>query len=127
MGKAALVERDIEEGARLVDRLVSSGEKVPVALWLYDSSRGDWRLVLAVPQMARGSREAYNFLGNVIKEMRPPVHITLQDLTLVSPAADLVTSLLKEKRSARELSGRILPSIRIGEAYLDGAYLYKVA
>jgi hypothetical protein len=127
MGKAALVERDIEEGARLVDKLVASGEKVPVALWLYDSSREDWRLVLAVPQMARGSREAYKFLDNVIKDIQPPLHITLQDLTLVSPRADLVTSLLKEKRSARELSGRILPSMRIGDAYLEGAYLYKVA
>jgi hypothetical protein len=127
MDKATLVEQDIEEGERLVDLLVKSGEKVPVALWLYNSDRGNWRLVLAVPQMARSPQEGYYFLQNVLKDIRPPVHLTLQDITLISPEAELTKNLLKERKSARALKGQFLSSIRIGDAFLDGAYLYKVA
>jgi hypothetical protein len=127
MGKASLVEQDIEEGRRLVDLLVQSGEKVPVALWRYDSTHGDWRLVLAVPQMARSPQEAYNFLRNVLKGMRPPVHLSLSDITLISPNGGLVKALQREKNSARALRDRFLSGTRIGDAYFEGVYLYKVA
>jgi hypothetical protein len=127
MGRAALVERDIKEGKRIVDLLVKSGEKVPVALWRYDSTNGDWRLVLAVPQRARGPEPAYYFIQNVLKDMRPPVSLTLQDITLISPNDDLARALIKEENSVRVLSGRFLSGTRIGGVYFEGAYLYKVA
>src|SRR5262245_24304406 len=127
MGKAFLVDRDIEDGKRIVDLLVRSGEKVPVALWLFDAERGAWQLVLAVPQMARSPQEAYNFLQNVLKDMGKSVQLTLQDITLISPDADLTKSLLKEKKSARALADQFLSGTRIGDAFLDAAYLYKVA
>ncbi|MGH9765579.1 MAG: hypothetical protein ACREDR_19780 [Blastocatellia bacterium] len=132
MGKAALVEQDIEEGKRLVDKLVKdSGEKIPIALWLYNSSYGGWRLVLAVPQMVRGPQAAYHFIGNVLKELREQTdqlfRLTLQDISLISPKDPLVKTLLREKQSASALRGRILDSLRIGDRFLEGVYLYKVA
>lgn len=127
MGKTTLVNKDIEEGQRLVDMLVESGEVVPLALWMYSSSRGDWRLVLAIPQMARSPQEGYNFIRNVLKDLHPPVNLSLQDITLISPDNSLVKSIIKDKTSARALKHRILPSLKIGDAFLEGAYLYKVA
>ena len=127
MGKATLVERDIGEGKRLLERLVGSGEKAPVALWLYDSDSESWRLVLAISQVAKGAREGYYFIGAILKEMPQPFHLTLQDIKLVSPRDRLVKALLTDKRSARALTDRILPALKIGDAYLEGAYLYQVA
>jgi len=127
MGKASLVERDIEDGKRLIDLLVRSGENVPVAFWRYDSDHGDWRLVLAVPQMARSPQEAYDLLLNVVKDVRPPLGLGLSDITLISPKGELARALHRERNSARALSGQFLSGTRIGDAYFEGVYLYKVA
>lgn len=127
MGKAALVEQDIREGKEIVDLLIQSGEKVHLALWLYDSDHGDWRLVLAIPQRATGPKAAYHFMRKFLDDILPPIRLTLEDIKLISPNDQLVKKIEKDKRSARVLSGQFLTKTRIGDAYLEGAYIYKAA
>src|SRR5260370_39107881 len=49
MGQATLVEMQIQNGHRLIDRLVREGIAVIAACWVQESESGDWYLYLATP------------------------------------------------------------------------------
>jgi|GEM_PF-581408 len=60
MGPRTLVERNIDEGERLLSALDEAGVPIDAAFWLLSSEWSDWRLVLATPLYdERGSDEAY--------------------------------------------------------------------
>ena len=66
MGPRTLVERNIEEGARLLCALDLAGVPIDAAFWLLSSEWSDWRLVLATPlYKERGSNEAYRQILDV--------------------------------------------------------------
>lgn len=47
MGKAALVNIDVEKGEEILKVLDDANLKVRVALWLYSPDYEDWRFVLS--------------------------------------------------------------------------------
>ena len=49
MDQATLVDMQIEDGRRLVERLVGAGVPVTVAAWVKESESGWWYLYLVTP------------------------------------------------------------------------------
>jgi hypothetical protein len=54
MGDATLVDMQLKEGQRLIDRLAQEGIAVTAAAWLKESESGDWYLYLATPLVSEG-------------------------------------------------------------------------
>ena len=71
MAQATLVEMQINEGQRLIDRLVQEGVAVTAAAWVKESESGDWYLYLVTPLVSEGGgkRPAYHRINTVIREM----------------------------------------------------------
>ena len=72
MAQATLVEMQINEGQRLIDRLAQEGIAVTAAAWVKESESGDWYLYLATPLVGEdgATRPAYRRVNTVIREMK---------------------------------------------------------
>src|SRR2546429_7207959 len=99
MVKTSLVESDIEDGKRLIEKLneTPSGGyshshfRIQAAFWLYSPESFSWRLVIATPLIdQRGPFESYTDIQNILRFMTPPLAISMQDISVVSPNDNLV-------------------------------------
>src|SRR4051794_12127844 len=92
MDQATLVERDLEEGRRLVQALDAAGFPVLAALWSFSSEEGDWWLVIASPRVTElGPRAAYTQIQGVIRSAG--IHLPLMRISAVPPDDPLVLEL----------------------------------
>ncbi len=72
MAQATLVDLEIREGQRLIDRLVQAGVAVAAAAWVKESESGDWYLYLVTPLVPEGGgkKQAYHRVNAVIRELQ---------------------------------------------------------
>ncbi|MBM4026393.1 MAG: hypothetical protein FJ280_13470 [Planctomycetes bacterium] len=71
MDKPTLVENDYKAGEALVRALDQAGVKVQAAFWLYLPESDEWRLYLALPEVAqRGPREAYERIQTILEQLQ---------------------------------------------------------
>ncbi len=72
MAEATLVDGQLKEGQRLIDRLAREGVPVTAAAWVKESESGDWYLYLATPLVGEGGgkRAAYHRVNEVIRAMQ---------------------------------------------------------
>src|SRR5437660_12729851 len=72
MAQATLVEMQINEGQRLIDRLAKEGVAVTGAAWVKESENGDWYLYVVTPLVGEdgATKPAYRRVNRVIREMQ---------------------------------------------------------
>src|SRR5260370_42105668 len=72
MAEATLVDMQLKEGQRLIDRLAQEGIAVTAAAWVMESECHDWYLYLATPLVSErgGRREAYHRVNEGILKMQ---------------------------------------------------------
>jgi len=72
MAEATLVDMQLKEGQRLIDRLAQEGIAVTAAAWVMESESQDWYLYRATPLVSEGGgkREAYHRVNEVIRKMQ---------------------------------------------------------
>jgi hypothetical protein len=128
MDQSTLVEMQIEDGRRLLERLVGEGIPVTAAAWLKESETGQWFLYVVTPLVGEdgATRPAYRRVNAVVRHMQPPFGINPLEIKLVGPGSPVGEAL-------RDLPGRYPgPSLlRYGGAHLgglsiDGAYVYPL-
>jgi hypothetical protein len=90
MGKAALVERDTEQGRRLIEALDQAGFPVVAAFWSFFPEENLYRLIIASPVVdEKGPREAYTKIQAMLQALPMP-DFTLDTITVLSPYHPLV-------------------------------------
>src|SRR3712207_2306588 len=93
MDKTILVERDIEEGRKLLDLVDAADIPVVAAYWLYRIESGRWRLVLATPLVETvGSTYVYRRLREMF-EAGAGVDVALDDVSVVGPRDPIASGL----------------------------------
>lgn len=128
MDKTILVEKDIEEGQKVIEALQENGFPVNSAFWLYKPEPDEWRLTFASPLIdEQGPFKAYSFVQKVLAKFSPPVGISVAETTVLSDKDELVEGL---RYLDRQTPG-ILPNMRlrgnsIKNRYIDDIYIYFV-
>jgi hypothetical protein len=125
--KVALVSFDIERGSETLAALENGGFAIRVALWLYSSEYGDWRLVISSPQLSDPSpKEAYRLLNDTLGaagfgvEELPPI--------LILPMSDpFVRELRKVFGKSKSVEGMRLGGQTIGDRFVEEAYVYRIS
>jgi len=129
MVKEVLVDKQLEAGRVLTERLERAGFPVTASFWLFEPETNDWRLTLAleaVDQPGLGPSKVYRKIQDLLAEDEQLNQaIELQDIHLAGPEDNLI-------RSIRELRQRKMGLVRlkraaVGGAYLEDAYVYKAA
>ncbi|MBL8796585.1 MAG: hypothetical protein JNM56_21975 [Planctomycetia bacterium] len=73
MDQSTLVSVQLDDGKRLMDRLVAEGKTVSAAAWVKERDGGYWYLYLATSLMGkdRGVRPAYRFVNAIVRSLQP--------------------------------------------------------
>jgi hypothetical protein len=87
MDQATLVEVQIQDGKRLIDRLLEEAVPVTVAAWIKEGDGGMWYLYLATPLVTEeeGKKPAYGRVNEVIRRMPAPFWVDSFDIKVISP------------------------------------------
>jgi len=123
MYKTVLVEKLIEDGAKLLKRL--DDQKVPVsaAVWFYDPERSAWQLVIVTPVAGSpGPLEAYMQIQSAMTGV--DLSFSLSDIIPMNPQSR------KFKEFKRALEGvapgaLLKPKDSPGAVAFDDAYIYR--
>jgi hypothetical protein len=128
MDQVTVVEDKIDDGKRLVERLVQEGLRITAAFWAKTSEDDEWYLYLALPGAEEeGVLNAYRRINRVRRDM-PPSRLGLSDVKVIGtkePLAKAVASLQQRYAVDRP--------IRSGEVPLDwgvsleAAYIYPAS
>jgi hypothetical protein len=72
MAQGSLVERQIQDGQRLIDRLTREGVAVTAACWAQESESGQWFLYVVTPLVGEegATTSAYRRIGPLILELQ---------------------------------------------------------
>jgi hypothetical protein len=127
MDKAALVTIDLDAGAEMVQALEKPPVNLNVALWMYLTEYGDWRVVLSSRRLdAVPPREAYGLVHDALDsagfrlEQIPPLLI----LRMSDP---LIRELRRRFSKAKSVEGMRLGSQLIGDKFVEDAYVYRIS
>lgn len=127
MDKTALVERNIEDGRRLLEALDEADFQVLAALWLYVVEDEEWRFMVASPLVGqRGTKESYAFIQGVLAQLSPPSEISLKQVSVVSPKHDLLKLFRIAIRTGPGLSEIRFTGNTINNVFIKDAYIYRM-
>jgi hypothetical protein len=126
MDQGTLVESQINEGQKLIDRLVENGIAVLAACWMKESDGGLWYLYLVTPLVGEdGSRRpAYRRINAVIRAMSQPLGIDPYQKKVVGPSEPVGQAILDLQR---RYAGRLplwYGEATLGGVSIDAAYIY---
>jgi hypothetical protein len=130
--KTVLVERDIEDGRRLLltldqINLPSGGFRVSAALWLFSGDPPEWRLIIATPSVDHlGFRSTYSAIQKVLDSLSPDTGLTLENISIVKPGDSLVRTLGRTLRVGQGGGVRFARNT-VGDTYIEDSYIYKLS
>ncbi|MBI1916221.1 MAG: hypothetical protein HYS12_16025 [Planctomycetes bacterium] len=129
MDQIPLVNEQIEDGKRLLERLVQEGVTVSAACWLKESepSRWEFYIVSSLVGARNDKRPSYRRVRTLIQQMPQPFWVDFFDVRLERPGSPISKALQERIRSS---NGRL--PIRLASGSLgglcgleiDGGYLY---
>jgi hypothetical protein len=127
MGKAAMVNIDIDRGAEILDSLDRAKLKVNVAAWMHLAEYDDWRLILSSRELdSLGARGAYGFVNELLDAAgftpwtTPPIMI----LRMTDPFIKELRRLLGKSKNTE---GMRLASQLFGDRFVEDAYVYRIS
>lgn len=129
MDQGTLVDEQIADGRRILERLKAEGVPVTAAGWVAESEGGPWFFYLVTPLVTEdgGKLAAYRRIGPVIRRTPVPLWVDPMEFKVVAPDSAV-------GKAIREIAGRrpgpvLTPygSVRLGGLSIDGAYVYPPA
>jgi hypothetical protein len=127
MAQATLVEMQIQDGQRLIDRLAREGVPVTAAAWVKESESGDWYLYLATTLVSEsgGKRPAYRRVNAVIREMQKEGFGMDQfEKKVISPHDPIAKDIVANRSGRPGGAPTLFRGSRLGELAVEEAYIY---
>lgn len=126
MDKPTLVDNDCRAGEALLRALDQAGVKVKAAFWLYLPESNEWRLYLALPDVAqKGPKKAYERVQMHLEQLRSE-GLSLRNISLVTPDDELVKLLRSTIKTGPSIAGIRFTGNVINNVLIEDAYIYRV-
>lgn len=130
-------DRRREEGERLLEALGRSGVEVHAALWAFRPALGEWRLVIATPEVARrGPRAVIRVINHEIVKANGHLSFDLFDVEIFDPQNPDLINLFNVINKAVSLKARnvtlmenVFEQIEVAGLFqieVAGLYLYFI-
>lgn len=123
MDQELLVDRQIDDGEKLLSQLVRSGFDVTVGFWVLTSEDHSWLLYIGSTNIDPGTiGDAYRALYASLTHI-PDVSLSLSDVRLVQPSNPIARDAIAERDRRRgriplRYCGKHLGNMAIEEAYI---------
>jgi len=127
MDRKILVEKDINEGQRLIVALDKAGFQTKAAFWYYLTDSDEWRLFIGTPiEEQFGPIKAYGIIQNEIEKLSPPIELSLKDISVLGSNDELISLLRIAVRTGPGISGIRFTRNVINNKFIDDAYIYRI-
>ena len=127
MDQATLVEMQIDDGKRLIHRLIDEGIGVSAACWVKESESGWWYLYLATPLVGEtgATRPAYRRVNDVIRALeKEGFGISPLEVKLIGPDDPIAKDVIAVRDRNPVRSPIWFRGNRLGELGVEEAYIY---
>jgi hypothetical protein len=126
MDQEILVREMIEEGKRLLERLVAEGVPVTAACWVKESENERWYLYIATPLVPEDgvTRQAYMRINTVLRQLEGSFEFDpfrIRAFAASSPVAEAILALYKHHPRRGPIRYR---DYRLGDVSVEDAYIY---
>jgi hypothetical protein len=127
MDSAILVEKDKEDGRRLIEALDKSKFNLKGALWFYFSDSSEWRLLLVSPLVdTEGPSSCYRVIQSVIEDMPQDFGIALERISVLSPRDKLIRLLKVAIHTGKGISTIRFRRNTINGVFIEDALIYRL-
>jgi hypothetical protein len=124
MDQSPLVEMQIVDGAKIIERLREKGFDVPAAWWMKTSEEGQWFLYIASKEVDDlGITAAYRKVHSLIRPLEQ-LWVDRFEVKLVGPENPITQDVLAIFTRYGERVATRYGGNRLGNVSIDGAYLY---
>ncbi|HEX5152737.1 MAG TPA: hypothetical protein VFW07_14900 [Parafilimonas sp.] len=115
MDTALLVGIRYDEGKKLIEQLDKTGNKYPVALWINNSEKDDWVLLIGVPNLkTSGTKRIFRLIHSVVT--KNSIRLSLNDISLIDSSGKICQGL----RSVIRKTGFITDKIPFFGNFING-------
>lgn len=131
MDQSTLVEEQIDDGRRFVERFAADGNPIQAAFWVKTAEEGLWFLYLASELVDReGPAAAYRAVHNSLRKLGQP-WISSSEIKVVSPnnpIAQDIFSVMKRYpgRLATRHGGKQLGSMAVDQTYIYPPHFFTI-
>lgn len=127
MDTKLLVDKQIDDGKRIVDQLMSDGFEVTAAFWVKTAEEGLWYLYIASPLVeANRPGEAYRTLYASISQI-PGLSVQLSDIKLINSTNPIARDIIEVRNHYPLEKPTRHRGKRIGNVSILDAYVYPPA
>ena len=127
MDQSALVDVQIQDGQRLINRLIEKEWAPTEAAWVKESEAGEWFLYLATPRVGEdgATRPAYRRLIALISDMQSEgFWIDPLSIKLISTDDPIARAVAAVRRRYPTMTATWFHGKRLADLSIDEAYLY---
>jgi hypothetical protein len=126
MDQVPLVNEQIDDGKRLIVRLVEEGIPVTAAFWVKESESGRWYLYIATSLVKRGGAKlpAYGRILPLLGQMPQPFGIDSFQVKAVGPSSPIAEAALALQERHPGNRGIHYEGPQLGGKYIEAAYIY---
>jgi hypothetical protein len=126
MDQATLVEHQIDDVPRLIDKLKEDKFEVKAAFWLYTTEADQWFLYLVSDVVDQvGAIEAYKIVYRSIRQLTD-FWINPFEVKLVGPDDPIAKEVVDFQVKTRAPSPTRVRASRLGNIYIENAYIYPI-
>jgi hypothetical protein len=126
MDQFPLVSEQIDDGKRLIARLVEEGIPVRAAFWVKESGSGKWYLYIATSLVGKGgaTSRAYGRILPLLEQMPQPFGINFFRVKAVGPSSPIAEAALALQERHPGNRGIHYEGPQLGGKYIEAAYIY---
>jgi hypothetical protein len=126
MDQGTLVEMQIKDGQRFIERLVGDGVPVAASAWLKESESGRWYLYLVTPLVSEegDTRPAYRRVRTVFRKIPQPLWVHPFGYKVVAPSSPVGKALCERQRRYPTGAPIWNAAVEFSGLFIDAAYLY---
>ena len=126
MDKSTLVDKDINEGKKLIEAIDEAGITLQAALWFYLSESDEWRFMIALPVIDQtGPKKTYKIIQSILSKMEP-LGISLKDISIVSPNHNLIKVLKMVISTGPGIQGIRMKRNMVNNIFIEDIYIYRI-
>jgi hypothetical protein len=124
--RAAVVAYRIDDGRRLLDRLIRDGLEVSAAFWMYTNDNERWGLYIATESVITiGIKNSYMIVVLAQKSM-PELRIDSFEVTLLEPTRPLAAAMIDRLSAVPAGSDAWIEKVQLNGVYVEIAYVYPI-
>jgi hypothetical protein len=124
--QGSLVEMQIDDGAKIVEKLRDGGFDVTAAWWMKTSEEGQWFLYVASRKVDEiGIAAAYRVAHSLIRALGQ-LWVDRFEVKLVGPENPITRDVLAILNRFRDRLATRYGGKKLGNVSIDGAYLYPL-